>query len=302
MIAVCIPISESKCYCFHDFARGLVNLDYPKEELQIVFALDSFCASSVVRGIEEFQSRWPIPDAIHVVSTNISSNNPNSSDVMPWQTRAEIAARLRNLYFNYVKKYLNTDYIFSLGSDIILSSGDLSKLLENNHPLVSGLYISRIQNKPLALYYRDKEWGYLDVDLNSQEPIEADWSGLDCALMSREVYNSVDFTDYSLDKYGLGEDGYFYLEAAKNGYKLLIDLRVRPLHANFDGKAFSADPLSKYSISPICPSCGWETIIGKIYKDITLCCPNCKTEFNVDPFWKEANRVNCTIEDSFSIT
>ncbi len=286
MIALCIPISESKSYCFMDFARGVYELDYPKERLIIVFALDDFGASEVEKKIGKFIELWPYQDNCHVITTTLLGNDPKCTDIIPWQTRARFAAKLRNLYSHFVVDLLDdVEYIFSVGSDIVLEPNSLNQLLQVDNEIVSGLYISRIQMKPLALSFNDGSWSYDDVNLESYEPFKADWSGLDCTLIHRKVFEKINWDDFYVDKYGIGEDGYFYLEAKKNGYQLWINPRVAPLHIQEDGSAVSTNPVPSIGLTVTC-SCGWSTKLGKRWKDITVKCPNCGDEMYVDPFWK----------------
>ncbi len=287
-IAICIPISESKSYSFMDFARGVFELDYPKKKITIVFALDDFCAKNVEVKIDKFIELWPYPDRCFVATTTLRGNDPNTSDIIPWKTRARFAATLRNLYTHFVVDNLpDVDYIFSVGSDIVLEPKSLKTLLGMNEKLTSGLYVSRIQHRPLALSFDKGEWDYDEVDLNSTEPFNADWSGLDCALIHREVFSSVNWDEFSVDKYGIGEDGYFYLEAKEKGYQLIINPRVKPLHIQDDGHAVAARPVPSLGLIVSCPNCGWETKLGKLWKDIEVGCGNCRQPFYADPFWKK---------------
>ncbi len=270
-----------------DFAKGVCELDYPKERLHIVFALDDFCASEVEKKIEKFVELWPYPDNCHIVTTTLLGNDPKCSDIIPWQTRARFAAKLRNLYNSYVVDMLNSvDYIFSVGSDIILESDSINQLLQIDKRIVSGLYISRIQMKPLALSFTDGAWSYDDVNLYSTNAFKADWSGLDCALIHREVFTNINWDNFSVDKYGIGEDGYFYLEAREKGYQLWINPCVAPMHIQEDGSAVSTRQILPLGLTVTC-SCGWHTKLGKRWKDITVKCPQCGLESYVDPFWKQ---------------
>jgi hypothetical protein len=288
MTAICVPISESKSYSFMDVARGLFELDYPKKKLYVVFALDDFGANTVETKIEKFIERWPYPDNCFVVTTTLKGNDPKCSDIIPWKTRARFAATLRNLYTSFVVDNLpKAQYIFSVGSDIVLEPKSLKILRGMDKKVASGLYVSRIQHRPLALSYANGEWSYDDVDLVSTEPFMADWSGLDCALIQREVFTQVNWNDFSVDKYGIGEDGYFFLEAKEKGYQLWVNPRVKPLHIQDDGQAVAARPVPSLGLIISCPKCGWTNKLGKTWKDIEVGCGNCRHIFYADPFWRE---------------
>jgi hypothetical protein len=295
MIAICIPISESKCYSFNDIARGIFELDYPKDQIYIIFSLDDFGAKEVDAKIAKFIDNWPIKENCFVVTTTFSGNNPSSSDIIPWKTRAKFAADLRNLYTHFVNDNLpDVEYIFSVGSDIVLYCDSLQMLLDMDVKLASGLYVSRIQHRPLSLSYINGNWSYNEVDCSSKEPFMADWSGLDCALIHRDIFSKVNWDNFSVDKYGVGEDGYFYLEAKALGYALSIHPGVQPLHIQDDGKAISAGEVPVFGLKVVCPECGWQTKMGKTWKDITIKCP-CGKLLDLDPFDKPRNLDNTAI-------
>lgn len=287
-IAICIPISESKSYSFMDFARGIFELDYPKRKISVVFSLDDFCTKTVELKIDKFIDHWPYKDNCYVVTTTLKGNDPKSSDIIPWRTRARFAAELRNLYTKFVIENLDsTEYIFSVGSDIVLEKNSLKILQGMGEKLASGLYVSRIQHRPLALSYDNGSWDYDSVDLTSTEPFSADWSGLDCALIHKEVYSCVNWDEFSVDKYGVGEDGYFFLEAKEKGYHLTINPLVKPLHIQDNGQAVAARPVPSLGLIISCPNCGWKTKLGKVWKDIEVGCGSCKQPFYADPFWQK---------------
>lgn len=286
MISLCIPISEAKSYCCNDVFRGIFELNYDKKDLYIIFALDDCGAKTVEQKIEKFISYWPYPENCYIASTTLLGNDPKSSDIIPWKTRARFAATLRNLYTHFVSQNLeDSTHIFSVGSDIVLEPEDLNILLEMDKPIVSGLYVSRIQQIPLALSYHQGNWYYDEVDLESEEPFFADWTGLDCALIKREVYDKVNWDEFSVGKYGVGEDGYFYLEAQKLGYNLLMNPRVKPLHIQEGGLAICAKPVPQFGLNILCHSCGWSTTLGKTWKDVQIKCGKCKTTLDSDPYW-----------------
>ena len=286
IVSICIPISESKSYSFMDFARGIFELDYPKNRIQIVFALDDWGADNVEKKIKKFVDLWKFPTNCSIVTTTLKGNDVSTSDIIPWKTRARFAAELRNLYTKYVTEFLpETEYIFSVGSDIVLEPNSLKVLLNMGEKVASGLYVSRIQERPLALSYSDGKWDYLEVDLASDEPFKADWTGLDCALIHRDVFSEINWDGFSVDKYGIGEDGYFYLEAASRGHRLNINPQVKPLHVQESGHVVCAKPVPSFGLHVTCFSCGWMTKIGKLWKDISIQCPVCKSELWVDPFW-----------------
>jgi hypothetical protein len=269
-----------------DFARGIFELNYPKDRLQIVFALDDYCVSKAEVKINKFIELWPNPELCFVATTTLNGNDPQTSDIIPWKTRARFAAELRNLYTKFVVDYLfDSEYIFSVGSDIVIEPESLNILLNMNEKVASGLYISRVQERPLSLSYSDGKWSYDRVDVTSDEIFKADWSGLDCALIHRDVFSTVNWDNFTVEKYGVGEDGYFYLEAKERGFQLFINPQVRPLHVQDNGTVVAARLVSSIGLIVTCPTCGWKTKIGKRWKDITIQCPDCRSEFYADPFW-----------------
>jgi ribosomal protein S27AE len=110
---------------------------------------------------------------------------------------------------------------------------------------------------------------------------------MDIMLIEKAIYKKVNFDDYDLDKYGLGEDGYFCMEARhKAGADLWIHSGVRPIHAHSTGEGIAARPLPHLRIDITCPHCGWQSRMGKVYKDVEVGCGRCKQTFWADPFWE----------------
>ena len=129
MIILTTPISQSKSYSFHDWARGIFSLDYPKDQLYILFVVDMFGEQDVMKKIKLFEERWPYPDNVYCLQTSIQGNNVVNSDAVDWKRRAEIAASLRNSAIKFTRLLPNVTHIFSVGSDIILEPGSLKDLL-----------------------------------------------------------------------------------------------------------------------------------------------------------------------------
>jgi hypothetical protein len=301
MITLTTPISQSKSYCFHDYARGIFNLDYPKDQLYILFVVDMFGEQDVMKKIKLFEERWPYPDNVFCLQTSIQGNNIVNSDAVDWKKRAQIAADLRGMAFAYARGRLSDmTHIFSVGSDIILAPDSLQDLLllneclgcHSDYPnhLVSGLYMARGKRLPLSLHYDEKtrDWGYDDIDIERVDSFRADWTGMDVMLIEQAVYETVDFGKYDFNKYGLGEDGYFCIEARnKANADLWIHSGVRPIHAHSTGEGIAARPLPHLRIDLTCPYCGWKSRMGKVYKDVEVACGDCKKVFWADPFWAE---------------
>jgi len=291
IIALTTPISESKCYSFYDYARGLYELDFPKEQLYVVFVVDSNGANKVSKKVNEFVEHWPYPERVSIVSTYIANNNPKSSNVLKWEERAKIAAHLRQMYTEYIRDMLSDiTHVFSVGSDIVLEPDSLNKLLEAKKDLVTGLYISRRLHNKLALWYEQPDkWGYIDIPVDLTIPMKIDWSGLDCALYRKKLLQ-IDWEDFSADKYGIGEDGYFYLEAKKKlKTQAWLHSDVRPLHIHDNGIPVAARDIPQFGLNITCPNCGWQSRIGKLYRDVNVGCGGCKKIFTVDPYWEPRN-------------
>ncbi len=304
MVTICIPIGPSKAYCFGDMARGIFELDYPKDQLHILFSVDTSAGvREVLRKINKFKSHWPYPENITVVKAKCVDNNPKQSDRINWEKRAEFAALLRNTALHYVCDHLpDTSHILFLGSDIVLESHSLRKLLDVNGEMVSGLYVTRLgRHAPLALTWDfvSKFWTLQPVDLLSHEPFQTDWCGFDCVLVSKKIFSQLNWDEYDIRKYnsddlstGVGEEGYYYLEArTRYGIKPWIHPDVRPLHINDDGSVYAARRLQQIGIDEVCPKCGCRTPQGKVWKDIETICPECINIFDADPYW-EPRQIN----------
>ena len=270
MISLVIPISASKAYCFGDCARGIFELDCPKEELYIVFSVDaSKGVRSVLSKVRTFKEHWPYPKNVFTVKVDCKGNDPNNTDNMTWQKRSEVAATLRNKAIHFVRDGLvDVTHIFFVGSDIGLEPHSLKDMLGTNHDLVSGLYLTRVGHKPCAFTWDSKTLAIAPypVELWKKEPFTVDWCGLDCVLISKKIFDVIDFDDFTVEKYnqngteGIADDGYFYFETfLRLGIKPTIHSNVRPLHIDERGRAFAARMTPQIGYEDVCPKCGEKT-------------------------------------------
>jgi hypothetical protein len=132
------------------------------------------------------------------------------------------------------------DYIFFIDSDIIAESPDdinevLSMLIEDNLPIVSGMYRAKKYNMvPWAMWKHNEKTGDFKPIVSWNKPlINADVAGMGCMLIKFEVFKNTPKPWFRWDALMVpSEDFFFLLKAKKAGYNTVIDTRIRCSHIN----------------------------------------------------------------------
>lgn len=132
------------------------------------------------------------------------------------------------------------DYIFFLDSDVIIPQNTLAILLQDNLPIVSGVYRNKIDF--LAAAWRKVEdpriEGYSPIkEYDQSSPINyVDVVGMGCCLIQAKVFDKISFPwfDWTLDMYqkkGRGEDFFFCEKVMREtGIKIAVDSRIACRH------------------------------------------------------------------------
>jgi glycosyltransferase involved in cell wall biosynthesis len=140
--------------------------------------------------------------------------------------------QIRNLIAHWAKDF---DYLFSVDSDIILPPDTLTKFLQHNVDVVSGVYIQRKPNTQiLEIYRKNNQGGVSNVPMQAILPAglhEIDACGFGCVLVKREVMTSIGYPQFvyksALDhKDTISEDVYFCKRAQEVGAKIYVDSSV----------------------------------------------------------------------------
>ena len=140
--------------------------------------------------------------------------------------------QVRNLIAHWTKDF---DYLFSVDSDIILPPDTLTKFLQHNVDVVSGVYIQRKPNTQiLEIYRKNNQGGVSNVPMQAILPTglhEIDACGFGCVLVKSEVIRNIGYPQFvyksALDhKDTISEDVYFCKRAQEVGAKIYVDSSV----------------------------------------------------------------------------
>ncbi len=201
-------------YCFFDFINAIKKQDYPNFDLWFIDNSDS-------DEYFEFLKEQKI-NAIR-----------NKIDGGRFEKILSSRSLLRKLFLEK-KEY---DYLFMVDSDIVLQKDALTKLVNTNKDLVSGVYIVarrlKIKNKigmsPVVFEYINEEQGrWMKIKETIDEKIfPIACAGLGITLAKKEVLEKIDFR---LLPSGAGEDIAFYVDARKAGFEAVCNSAVKGLH------------------------------------------------------------------------
>jgi len=142
--------------------------------------------------------------------------------------------QVRNLIANWV---INNgyDYLFAVDSDISFPPDTLTKLLNHNKDLVSGVYIQRIPGTHVIEIMRKNQWGgvsHVDwADIKGQGLVPIDGCGFGCVLVKAEVFKAIPYPHFlyhsAIDhKNTVSEDVHFCNQMRDRGFKLWCDTSI----------------------------------------------------------------------------
>lgn len=142
----------------------------------------------------------------------------------------------RNKIVNSARRH-NCDYIFFIDSDVLVEQGQLEKLLSNDKDIVSGIYYQK--RPPYYQLPRKKvtENLYVPLELEGNELIEIDGTGMGCVLIKMNVFEKIhhpwfEFKYYKIDERWdqLSEDLYFCQKLQSTGIKIYCDPTIQCSH------------------------------------------------------------------------
>ena len=134
----------------------------------------------------------------------------------------------------------NFDYVLMVDSDIVLPSHALQSMLEVPVDICLGVYprknTASEQVEIFKLGYDNYVVTYNMPELeNLDSLIEVKGGGFGCALLRTEIFGTLPFPWFRYVTYQTGdvlsEDNYFCSKAAKNGFTIYCDPRVKCGHA-----------------------------------------------------------------------
>lgn len=130
-------------------------------------------------------------------------------------------------------------HLFMTESDMIIPPDTISKLLEHDKDIVSGIYFLRTRRPEWGgqpcLYKRvildpskQGEYGQTPVTIfPTTELFKADCAGVGCVLIKRKVFETLLFPWFDLNATKYGSDMYFYKHAKDAGFQLWVDPTIQ---------------------------------------------------------------------------
>jgi len=215
-VTIGCPVSN-RDYLINRYLDGIYNLDYPRDKIKLYFLVNN-CTDNTENELKLFQRKFLKEyQDIEVERYRMSFRK----DKRITGYRYETYKRLSELR-NYVLSKIETDYFFSVDSDIILNYNVLKGLVNCKKHIVAAIINN---DKILRPYYDypnirtniliDGERGithYLDYPKN--ELIEVKYTGA-VYLLSKEVCKNLKYSFHEQ-----GEDIGFCNDARDKGYKL----------------------------------------------------------------------------------
>lgn len=215
-ITIGCPISN-RAYLIDRYLDGILKLDYPKEKINIYFLINN-CNDGTDQELRKFKSNNESKYNSIILE---KYRMPFKKDARVSHIRSETYHRLAELR-NYVLKQLDTEYFFSVDSDIILETNVLIELIKLNLDCVAVPINNDKILKPYNTYPNIRTnlltnngnliTHIMDFPLNKL--IEVEYTGA-VYLMSKAVYSSC---QYAWSPYG--EDIPFCENVRKNGFKI----------------------------------------------------------------------------------
>lgn len=222
-VTIGCPVRD-RAWILPEYLEALLNIDYPKELISWKFVLNDSTDESegILTGFflqhgDEYDWR------VEIIRAN--QNAPEDKRVIG--TRDIIyrtLARVRNIFISDIE----TDYLFSVDSDIIVPKDSLKNLAGAEKDIIAGvIWNDGLFNSALDYPYRIPNLLYRDHgrikhlrEYPRDRVFEIDITGA-VYLLSKKVCQNI--------KYGyhpLGEDIYFCNMARDKGYRIWVDPSV----------------------------------------------------------------------------
>lgn len=144
--------------------------------------------------------------------------------------------QIRNLMAEWGKHY---DYLFNVDSDIVLPKDTLTKMLQANKDIISGLYIQRVPDTHTLEIYMTTPNGGLDnvplEEIEHQRIIEIGACGFGCVLIKGDVLRKMEYPHFHYQSSlnfqdTVSEDVYFCMKAKECGFSIWADTTIRCEH------------------------------------------------------------------------
>lgn len=233
-VQISAPIRNRQDY-LPSYLKCLYNLDYDKNLITMRFLVNDSTDNSL-KILEEFKKEH--------------KNEYRDIIIDIWNRNVIEDARIANIridlyeHFSAIRNRLlrtnESDYYFSVDSDIMVESDSLKKLIKNNVDIVAGLIINGNLVRPdnpkdfpnILIEDKTKPNQYVHVSnwralqRFGERLIEVDFTGA-IILMTKKITKNKSIFYAS---HFQGEDLFFCKTAQENGYKVYCDLSVKATH------------------------------------------------------------------------
>ncbi len=219
---------RNRGWILSSYLTSLYGLDYPKENIRLLFVLnDSTDNSEEI--LKEFKKDHESEyDHIDILTYNLRT----PEDERTAKTRPKIYGNLAKVR-NFMLSKIETPYFLSVDSDILIPPYTLKYLLADNKKIVAGVISNDYIENPKAVYPNvrtnlmiQREDGkivhYKNYPLDSVFKVDVTGAFY---LMTKEVCEKVRY-DYDIQ----GEDIPFCLNAKAQGFEIWADSRVFGQH------------------------------------------------------------------------
>ncbi|MBA7562651.1 glycosyltransferase [Candidatus Atribacteria bacterium 1244-E10-H5-B2] len=203
---------DLKTYCLKQFAEGVKKLN-PQPD-KIVFVVDRKKVFPILK--------YVFPDSVILTMES-------------YEDMLDAVGNGRNIVIDYARKN-KFDYIFFLDADVVCHPETIRMLIDINEGISGGLVCRRCEPytsmKPWFNNYIKRQNGtswYPEGDFQPNEIIDVDWTGNDCMMISKEVFNSQDYR-WRITSPREAEDFSFCQDATKRGFKVKVHASVWTEH------------------------------------------------------------------------
>lgn len=211
-VLVATLYDDLKTYCLKQFAEGVKRLNPQADEM--VFVVDRNKISPILR--------YLFPDAT-ILATE------------PYEDMLDAVGNGRNMVIDYARKD-KFDYIFFLDADVVCHPEAIKMLIDINEGISAGLVCRRCEPytsmKPWLNNYVKRLNGtgwYPKSDFRPDEIIDVAWTGNDCMMISKEIFNSQNYK-WRITSPREAEDFSFCQDATKRGFKVKVHASIWTEH------------------------------------------------------------------------
>jgi len=216
-VTIGCPLANRQ-YTINRYLDGIYGLDYPKDKIKLFFLLNNSKDDTEFE-LKRFKQRYG-KEYLDVTIEKFKGL-PNKEDRRVTHVRAEIYKKLSVLR-NHVLDAVDTDFYFSVDSDIILNSDVLTDLIRADKDIIAAVVNNDMLLRPYDEYPNIRtnllvcEGKIITHKLNFElnDVVEVDVTGA-CILMSNKVCKE---TRYSF--HNQGEDVSWSFDAKEKGYTL----------------------------------------------------------------------------------